>query len=85
MATSQIFFFQYLGGAVFIAIGETIFTNSLRTSLHTYAPNLDAEAIIAAGGTAVRSSVSQADLPAVLRAYNHAMTRTFVSYCSVQR
>jgi len=79
MATSQVFFFQYLGAATFIAIGETIFLNTLRSALQTDAPNANAEAIIGAGASAVRSVVSEADLPGVLRAYNHAITQTFVS------
>lgn len=79
MATSAVFFFQYLGAATFIAIGQTIFSNSLRSALLADSPNADADAIIAAGASAVRSVVSEADLPGVLRAYNHAVTSTFVS------
>lgn len=79
MATSQVFLFQYLGGAVFIAVGETIFTNSLRASLHKYAPNVNVQEVIEAGATAVRSTVSHADLHNVLKAYNHAIIQTFVS------
>lgn len=79
MATSQVFFFQYLGGAVFLAVGETIFTNSLRSSLETYAPNVSPEGIIELGASAVRSTVSNADLEGVLYAYNHAIVQIFVS------
>ncbi|KAJ9195498.1 hypothetical protein DTO164E3_6811 [Paecilomyces variotii] len=77
IASSQVFFFQYLGGAIFLAVGETIFTNGLRSSLQTYAPNVDAQTIINAGASGVRSTAPPADLAAVLLAYNHALVHTF--------
>ncbi|KAI1617443.1 DNA repair protein RAD50 [Exophiala viscosa] len=77
MATSQVFFFQYLGGTVFLAVAETIFTSALRSGLRDDAPNVNAELIINAGATAVRSVLSEANLPGVLRAYNHAIICTF--------
>ncbi|OAP64273.1 hypothetical protein AYL99_00245 [Fonsecaea erecta] len=77
IATSQIFFWQYLGGAIFLAVAETIFTNSLRSSLKTYAPGVNPELVIDVGAAAVRSSMSSGQLPGVLRAYNHAIVSTF--------
>ncbi|KAJ9215410.1 hypothetical protein DTO166G4_3064 [Paecilomyces variotii] len=77
IASSQVFFFQYLGGAIFLAVGETIFTNGLRSSLQTYAPNVDAQTIINAGASGVRTTTPPADLAAVLLAYNHALVHTF--------
>ncbi|KAJ9260816.1 hypothetical protein DTO195F2_4429 [Paecilomyces variotii] len=77
IASSQVFFFQYLGGAIFLAVGETIFTNGLRSSLQTYAPNVDAQTIINAGASGVRTTAPPADLADVLLAYNHALVHTF--------
>ncbi|OCT49936.1 MFS multidrug transporter [Cladophialophora carrionii] len=77
IASSQIFFWQYLGGATFLAIGETIFTNTLRSSLKTYAPGVNPQDVIDVGALAVRSSAPKADLENVLRAYNHAIVTTF--------
>ncbi|KAJ9249768.1 hypothetical protein DTO207G8_6555 [Paecilomyces variotii] len=77
IASSQVFFFQYLGGAIFLAVGETIFTNGLRSSLQTYAPNVDAQTIINAGASGVRTTAPPVDLAAVLLAYNHALVHTF--------
>ncbi|KIW11286.1 hypothetical protein PV08_10586 [Exophiala spinifera] len=77
MATSQVFFCQYLGGTIFLAIAETLFTSSLRSALHRDAPGVDAEHIIDVGASAVRSAVSPADLPGVLKAYNHAIVEDF--------
>ncbi|KIW30991.1 uncharacterized protein PV07_02676 [Cladophialophora immunda] len=77
IATSQVFFWQYLGGSVFLAVSETIFTNSLRSSLRTYAPGINPETVIDVGAAAVRSSVPRGQLEGVLRAYNHAIVSTF--------
>lgn len=85
MATSEVFFFQYLGGSVFLAIAEPIFTGGLRSSLHRYAPSVNAESIVDAGASAVRSSASKAALPGVLKAYNHAITSTIVGTALVIR
>lgn len=79
MASAQVFFCQYLGGAVFLAVAETIFTNTLRSSLRKYSPDIDPESVISIGATAVRSTFRGAHLEGVLRAYNHAVTSTFVS------
>lgn len=85
LATSQIFFFQYLGAAIFIAVGEIIFSNTLRADIQSNAPSANAEAIIAAGANGFRSFVSDADLPGVLHAYNHAITTTYVSHSFDER
>lgn len=85
MATSQVFFFQFLGGAVFIALGETIFSSALRAALQSATLNVDIEAIIAGGPTRVRESVSISDLPGVLHAYNHAITTAYVRNSPFER
>lgn len=85
LATSQIFFFQFLGGAVFIALGETTFSSALRAALQSAILDVDIETIIAGGPTRVREYVSSPDLPGVLHAYNHAITTTYVRYPSLER
>jgi len=71
---------------VFIAAGETIFSNTLLTAIQRNAPKLNAEAIVAAGAFGFRSLVPDADIPGVLQAYNHAITTTYVSTsCSKPR
>ncbi|KAH8800270.1 DNA repair protein RAD50 [Xylogone sp. PMI_703] len=77
IATAQVFFWQYLGASVFLAIGQTIFTNSLRSSLNTYAPSVNVDSIIDLGASAVRSNISGTDLKEVIHAYNHAIISTF--------
>ncbi|GAD92709.1 MFS multidrug transporter, putative [Paecilomyces variotii No. 5] len=77
IASSLVFFFQYLGGAIFLAVGETLFTNGLRSSLRAYAPKIHPQTIINAGASAVRKVVPEADLPSVLLAYDRALVHTF--------
>ncbi|PMD37795.1 efflux pump [Hyaloscypha variabilis F] len=77
IATAEIFFFQYFGATLFVAVGETIFEQTLVPSLLKYAPSIDPELVIHSGGTTLRSIVSPEELPGVLRAYDAAITNTF--------
>lgn len=75
-------FFQFFGGAVFIAISETIFVSRLTAALHEYAPSLDAKKVIAAGATGLRTVVKLEGgtgevLDGAIAAYNVAVTTTF--------
>lgn len=54
--------------------------NSLPSALSKYAPNADAQAIVAAGATGFRSLTDKADLTGVIFAFNVAITTTYVSY-----
>lgn len=82
IGTSICVFFQFFGGAIFLAIGENIFVSRLMSSLHTYAPSLDAATVIAAGAEGLREVVSIQDPSALeggVMAYNVAITDTFYS------
>jgi hypothetical protein len=74
---SLITFSQFIGGSIFVAISQTIFSNRLMSGLREHVPDLDANAFLGLGTAAVRSSVSPQDLPAVIEAYNSAITSTF--------
>jgi hypothetical protein len=80
IGTSLIIFCQYFGGALFGSFAETIFVNGLKDGLHTFAPEVNSQAVISAGASAVRSVVSKAALPGVLAAYDRAVTHVFVSF-----
>ncbi|OIW24685.1 hypothetical protein CONLIGDRAFT_657275 [Coniochaeta ligniaria NRRL 30616] len=66
-------FSQLIGIAVFVVVGNTMFGELLRSGLEKYAPNVDAQAVVASGATAFRSFVDPADLPGVLTAYAKAL------------
>lgn len=71
------FFMQQLGGAVFLAVGQNIFSSQLVDSLSGIA-GLDSQAIINSGATALRSIVPRGELDTVIEAYSHALTRVFI-------
>jgi len=82
VGTSIAVFFQFFGGAIFLGIAENIFVSKLTSSLHQYAPTLDAAAIVAAGATGLRKVVAlegggEAGLKGGILAYNAAATSTF--------
>ncbi|RJE23678.1 MFS toxin efflux pump [Aspergillus sclerotialis] len=76
--TAIIVFLQTLGGALFVSIGENVFSNNLVQYLHQYAPDLNPAVILGAGATNIKNAVGPAKLPAVLLAYNNSITQTFI-------
>ncbi|KIV78950.1 hypothetical protein PV11_06548 [Exophiala sideris] len=71
------FFMQQLGGSIFIAISQNIFSNQLVDSLSGIA-GLDAQVIINTGATALRRTVPASQLVTVVNAYSYALTRVFI-------
>lgn len=63
-------FFSTFFGAVFLSLANTALTNSLRSLVPRYSPNIAAETVIAAGATDLSKVVPAADLPGVLLAYS---------------
>jgi hypothetical protein len=68
IGTSLIVFCKYLGGALFVSLAQTIFTNGLRNALPTFAPQVDPQTVITAGATSVRAVTPKASVPGVLLA-----------------
>jgi hypothetical protein len=81
IGSSLLLFFQFLGGAVFLGVSQTAFLSILRSSLTTFAPSVNAAEIATAGASAssLKDAVGSADVEGVIRAFNRALTRTFVS------
>lgn len=77
-ATSTIVFFQFFGGAIFLAISENILVSRLLSTLHQYAPAVNAAEVVQAGAEGLRKVVTDtADLEGAMFAYNVAITNTF--------
>jgi hypothetical protein len=74
-----VIFSQFLGGAIFLAIAESLFTSRLLREIAANAPSVDAQAVINAGAEAVATVVNSENLAAVIEAYNVAITTTYVS------
>lgn len=80
LGTAAVMFFQTLGGAVWIAVGQSVFQNGLISGMAEYAPRVKASAIVNAGATQIRpilrSLGQENQLRNVLRAYMNGLTGT---------
>ena len=76
MGVSLIMFTMQMGGAVFVSVGQNVFTNELAKGVEHIA-GLDPKAVVSVGATELRDHVTKEVLPRVLEAYNLALTRCF--------
>lgn len=81
IATAIVMFSQTLGGALFISVGQNVFTNQLIKHLKAVVPELDTSLVLRTGATELKNAIPERFLPGVLSAYNLALTQTF--YVSV--
>jgi hypothetical protein len=81
IGTAIMMFTQTLGGALFISVGQNVFTNQLIKNLGAVVPDLDPKIVLAVGATELKNAIPAQFLPGVLTAYNLALTQTF--YVSV--
>ena len=77
LSMALMFFMQQLGGSVFLAVSQNIFSSRLVDSLSGIA-GLDTETIVNTGATALRTIVPSDQLSTAVHAYSHALTRVFV-------
>lgn len=77
LGLALMFFCQQLGGAVFLAVSQNVFSSTLVRSLSGIA-GLDARAIVNTGATNLRRVVPKDQVAIVVKAYSHALTRVFV-------
>jgi hypothetical protein len=79
IGTAVMMFFQTLGGALFISVGQNVFTNQLMKGLSAVVP--DPHFILTVGATELKDKVEQRLLPLVIQVYNDALVDVF--YVSV--
>ena len=81
VGTACVIFFQSLGGALFISVGQTVFQNGIIRGTRTYAPDVNPHLLLTAGAAEIRNvleKVGKSDqLPHVLRAYMVGLTNSF--------
>lgn len=77
LGLALMFFMQQLGGSVFLAVSQNVFSSRLVDSLSGIA-DLDTEAIVHTGATDLRNIVPLDQLNTVIYAYSHALTRVFI-------
>ena len=73
---SLIMFCLQLGGAVFVSIGQNVFSNELVKGLHGIA-GISSAQVVSTGATDLRKIVSGADLQRVVNAYNGALVKVY--------
>ncbi len=75
--TVLLMFCQSLGGALFIAVAQSVFSNGLVEGTAKYAPDLDPELLLHTGATAIRSVLKQqgknAEIHQAIQAYVFAL------------
>lgn len=84
IGTAVMMFSQTLGGALFISVGQNVFTNTLIKNLAIEAPRVPTGLVLMTGATDLNRAVQALSpdlLQPVLRAYNTALTQTW--YVSV--
>lgn len=81
VGTACISFFQQLGGALLIAVAQSLFQNGLLSGIQKYEPGLDAQVFLHSGATEIRSilkSMHREDaLEGILQAYVDGLTNTY--------
>ena len=68
---------KLIGGAIFISVGSSVFSQHLVKNLSGIA-GVNVEAVVAAGATGLANVVDPALLPAVKLAYNDALRHVFI-------
>jgi MFS family permease len=76
IAVALISLSQMLGGAIFVAISQTIFQNQL-AGIHSRFPSVSQREIFEAGATQLPMLFTLDQLPVVLNIYNRAVIKTF--------
>ncbi|KAH8693573.1 major facilitator superfamily domain-containing protein [Talaromyces proteolyticus] len=78
IGTSIMMFAQTLGGALFIAVAQNIFQTKLVSNVAAAnIQGLDSALVLSTGATQIQTLIPKEFLPAVLTAYNSALTHTF--------
>ncbi|KLP01235.1 Uncharacterized protein LW94_7919 [Fusarium fujikuroi] len=70
---------QYIGGSIFLALSNVVFSSSLESLLRVYAPKIDAATVTAAGASVadMRKLIPADQLTGVIKAYSLSIDRVF--------
>lgn len=77
VGTSVIAFMQTLGGALFVSVGNNVFTNKLIQELAKRVPSINPKLVLITGTTNLQKTVAKELLPEVIISYNNALTTAF--------
>ena len=76
--TAVVVFSQTLGGAICVAIAQSVFQNKLIAKIAEYAPAIDPAVVLAMGATSIHKEIPTQNLPGVILAYDKAITQVFL-------
>ena len=76
IGASLMFFAQWLGGAIFVSVGQNVLTTKLVSGLASI-PGFDPKYVASYGATDLRTFVPQQFLAEVLEIYNGALVKVF--------
>jgi hypothetical protein len=77
LGMAMMFFMQQLGGSIFLAVGQNVFSTELVHKLSGTA-DLDLQTIVNTGATELREVVPANELDTVVSAYSYSLTRVFI-------
>ncbi|KAI9773184.1 MAG: hypothetical protein M1840_008305 [Geoglossum simile] len=81
IGTACVMFFQTLGGALFISVGQTVFQNGLVRGTYKFANDIDPKALLNAGATMIRPVLEEMgkleELPNAIKAYMAGLTDAY--------
>ncbi|KAF2022737.1 MFS general substrate transporter [Setomelanomma holmii] len=77
VGTAIMMFTQTLGGAMFISVGQNVFTNQLQKNLGLAVPDINVGLVLQIGATELKNAIEPKHIAGVLYAYNHTLTQTF--------
>ncbi|KAK5000659.1 hypothetical protein LTR66_000506 [Elasticomyces elasticus] len=75
--TSLLIFLQTLGGALFVSIGQNVFTNKLVQGFAEHAPGVILRIVVSVGVTALQAAIPKEFRAGVTLAYSNAPVRAF--------
>ena len=77
VGTAMMFFFQTLGGALMISVGQNVFDNELIKGITSNVPGVNPQQIVNVGATNLQSVIPARFLTKVLQVYNDSLTTTW--------
>jgi hypothetical protein len=77
VGTAVITFCQTFGGAIFISVSQTLFTNQLRRGILNTVPGVQPSVVQNLGATDLATVFDPQELPAVQKVYNSALVSTW--------
>ncbi|KIW01423.1 uncharacterized protein PV09_07185 [Verruconis gallopava] len=75
--TAIMMFFQTVGFAVFVSVGQSLFTNKLILSAEKYVPGVDVAKVVATGATDLRKAFPAEQLEGLIHAYMDGLTDAY--------